>query len=71
VSLKDIRQNALSHSLDAEQTQELLDALVKAGWLRETTTPTAGRSRRRWVVNPKLFEGELQEVQEVPEDEPK
>jgi Protein of unknown function (DUF3987) len=58
VSLKDIRRNALSHSLDAEQTQELLDALVRAGWLRETTTPTAGRSRRRWVVNLKLFEGE-------------
>jgi uncharacterized protein DUF3987 len=66
VSLKDIRRNALSHSLDAEQTQELLDALVKAGWLRETTTATAGRSRRRWV-NPKLFEGEMHEAQEVPE----
>jgi len=51
-------------SLDAEQTQELLDALVKAGWLRETTTPTAGRSLRRWLVNPKLFEA-VQEVQEV------
>ena len=55
VSLKDIRRDALSQSLDAEQTQELLDALVKAGWLRETTTPTAGRSIRRWAVNPKLF----------------
>jgi hypothetical protein len=55
VSLKDIRRNALSQSLDADQTQELLDALVRAGWLRETTTPTAGRSVRRWAVNPKLF----------------
>jgi hypothetical protein len=29
--------------------------LVKSGWLRETTTPTAGRTIRRWEVNPKLF----------------
>jgi hypothetical protein len=55
ISLKDIRRDALNQSLDADQTQELLDALVKAGWLRETTTPTAGRSIRRWTVNPKLF----------------
>jgi hypothetical protein len=55
VSLKDIRRDALNQSLDAEQAQELLGGLVRAGWLRETTTPTAGRSRRRWEVNPKLF----------------
>ena len=55
ISLKDIRRDALNQSLDADQTQELLNALVKAGWLRETTTPTAGRSVRRWAVNPKLF----------------
>jgi hypothetical protein len=54
VSLKDIRRDALNQSLDADQTQALLDRLVKAGWLRETTTPTAGRSIRRWAVNPKL-----------------
>jgi hypothetical protein len=45
----------------------LLDALVTAGWLRETTTPTAGRSLRRWLVNQKLFETPVQEVQEVQE----
>jgi Protein of unknown function (DUF3987) len=55
VSLKDIRREALNQILDAEQTQELLAALVQAGWLRETTTPTAGRALRRWEVNPKLF----------------
>src|SRR5262249_18436118 len=48
VSLKDIRRDALNQSLDADQTQELLDALVRAGWLRETTQQTAGRSIRRW-----------------------
>ena len=62
MSLKDIRRDALNQSLDAEQTQELLEALVKAGWLRETTTPTAGRSIRRWDVNPKLFSDGVQEV---------
>jgi hypothetical protein len=55
VSREDVRRDALSQSLDAEPTQKLLDDLVKAGWLRETTTPTAGRSRRRWAVNPKLL----------------
>jgi hypothetical protein len=55
VSLKDIRRDALNQSLDADQTQALLDGLTKAGWLRRTTTPTAGRLIRRWEVNPKLF----------------
>src|SRR5262245_63253719 len=54
-SLNDDRRDALSQSLDADQTQALLDGLVKAGWLRETITPTAGRPVRRWEVNPKLF----------------
>ena len=30
-------------------------ALVKAGWLRKTTTQTDGRPKHRWEVNPKLF----------------
>jgi hypothetical protein len=55
ISLKDVRRDALSQSLDADQTEVLLHGLVKAGWLRETTTPTAGRHIRRWQVNPMLF----------------
>jgi len=55
ISLKDVRREALSQSLDADQTLGLLGGLVKAGWLHETTTPTAGRPIRRWDVNPKLF----------------
>jgi hypothetical protein len=55
VSLKDIRRDALNQSLDADQTQALLDGLTKAGWLRQTNKPTAGRPIRRWEVNPTLF----------------
>jgi Protein of unknown function (DUF3987) len=55
ISLKDARRDALGQSLDAEQTRDLLRGLVKSGWLRETTVPTAGRPMRRWEVNPKLF----------------
>jgi Protein of unknown function (DUF3987) len=55
ISLKDARRDALGQSLDADQTFDLLGGLVKSGWLRQTTTPTEGRSRHRWEVNPKLF----------------
>jgi hypothetical protein len=55
ISLKDARRDALNQILDADQTQNVLDNLVKAGWLQEITTPTAGRTIRRWKVNPKLF----------------
>ena len=55
VSREDIRRDALGQSLDAEQVQQLLDSLVKAGWLRADPTTTAGRTRRRWKINPKLF----------------
>jgi len=54
ISLKDARRDALNQILDADQTQNVLDNLVKAGWLHETTNPTAGRTIRRWAVNPKL-----------------
>jgi hypothetical protein len=55
VSREDIRRDALSQSLDAEQTQEVIDALAKWGWLKEDSARTPGRTRRRWRVNPKLF----------------
>jgi uncharacterized protein DUF3987 len=51
VSREEVRREALGQSLDADQTQHLLDGLVKAGWLREITTKTPGRTRRRWQVN--------------------
>jgi Protein of unknown function (DUF3987) len=55
ISLKDARRDALSQSLDADQTLELHRGLVRSGWLRESTTRTAGRPIRRWEVNPLLF----------------
>jgi Protein of unknown function (DUF3987) len=56
VSLKDIRREALGGSLDADQTRDLLDRLVVAGWLRLEKTETGGRPRERWSVNPRVFE---------------
>ena len=55
VSREDIRRDALGQSLDADQVQDLIDGLVKAGWLRQITTRTPGRSRHRWAVNERLF----------------
>jgi hypothetical protein len=52
LSREEIRREALGQSLDADQTQALLDGLVKAGWLRKISTPTGGRRRHRWRVNP-------------------
>jgi hypothetical protein len=56
VSREDIRREALGQKLDAEQTQNLLDGLAKAGWVRMATTTTGGRAKHRWEVNPQLFQ---------------
>ena len=50
----DVRREALGGSLDAEQTEDLLDRMEMAGWLRRDTAKTGGRPRHR-SVNPKLF----------------
>jgi hypothetical protein len=55
ISLMDARRDALAQSLDAEQTRYLLEALEKAGWLRHVITKTGGRTRHRWLINPKLL----------------
>jgi hypothetical protein len=55
ISLKDARREALGQCLDADQTQNLLEKLEKAGWLRKTSTQTTGRTKHRWETNPKLF----------------
>ena len=56
-SREDIRLHALGRTKDAEQTQALINALVRAGWCKETTQEPrgAGRPARRWIVNPKLW----------------
>jgi len=55
ISREEVRREALGQKLNAEKTQQLLDGLVKAGWLRKQTTKTAGRAIHRWSVNERLF----------------
>src|ERR1700730_18154141 len=55
IALQDARRDALGQSLDADQTQDLLAKMEKAGWLRMKTSRTTGRSKHRWDVNPKFF----------------
>jgi hypothetical protein len=56
VSLRDIRREALSESVDVQQARELVERMVDAGWLRaEERQKTGGRPLERWSVNPQLF----------------
>src|SRR5262249_26563325 len=57
VCVKDVRRDALGQSLDAKETEELLDQIAKAGWLARRTERSKGRSVHRWSVNPILFRG--------------
>ena len=59
ISVKDVRRDALGGAPDAEQTLNMLTALVNAGWLHETTIKTGGRDKRRWTVNPILFSSKV------------
>jgi hypothetical protein len=57
VAREDIRRDALTQRLDAEQIQALIDSLMRAGWLNEVAVHRGGPGRpsRRWAVNPRLF----------------
>ena len=57
VSIEDVRRDALQQSLNAEDTGRLVEALVRAGWLRKAPTEKGGPGRRahRWLVNPLLW----------------
>jgi hypothetical protein len=58
ISIKDVRRDALSQSLDAKDTEALLNGLVAAGWLKaKPTEQTGGRPIHRWSVNPILYGG--------------
>jgi hypothetical protein len=58
VSVKDIRREALAHSLDAKDTETLLANLVASGWLKpKPVEQTGGRPIHRWLVNPILYRG--------------
>jgi hypothetical protein len=57
ISVKDVRRDALAGSLDATQTETLLNNLAAAGWLRrlrEPSRPQGGRPVLRWIVNPAI-----------------
>jgi hypothetical protein len=59
VSIEVIRETALSRSRDADDTKNMLDGLVTAGWLRSIKQPAGakgGRPRLRWGGNPRLHE---------------
>lgn len=58
VSVKDARRDALAQSLNAKDTEALLNSLVAAGWLKPMQTEqTGGRPIYRWSVNPILYGG--------------
>src|SRR5262249_34374099 len=70
VSREDIRRDALGQWLDAEQTQQLIDAREKYGFLRPIASVIGrkgGRPARRWQVNPKLFSEGAAEAAETAE----
>lgn len=69
VSLEEIRREALSQKLDAEQTAVVMAAMEKFGFAREITAPSGpkgGRPRRRWQINPALFAKTTAETAETP-----
>ena len=58
VSREEVRRDALSQRLDANETTELLTSLCNSGWLREKISPSGpqgGKPPRRWLVNQSLF----------------
>jgi hypothetical protein len=69
LSIKDIRRDALAGSLDADQTQSLVEALTTSGWLRPVAVkpsgPKGGKPVRRWQVNPLLWTAETAETAET------
>jgi hypothetical protein len=69
VSVKDIRRDALAGSLDADQTESLVEALIASGWLRAVAVkpsgPSGGKPVRRWQVNPLLWAAESAETAET------
>ena len=52
-TLRPFRQTFLnrnSNGVDADAIQQVIDALVTAGWLKKVTTETTGRAKHRWLV---------------------
>jgi hypothetical protein len=55
VSREDIRRDCLAQTLNASETQTVIEALERGHWLRKTITSTRGRPKYRWEVNPRLL----------------
>jgi hypothetical protein len=55
VSREEIRRDCLGQTLNASETQTVMEALETGRWLRKTITSTGGRPKYRWDVNPKLL----------------
>ena len=53
--LPDLYETSSGHTVELRFGRSVLRGLVKSGWLRESSTRTAGRPIRRWEVNPQLF----------------
>ena len=64
MSREDVRRDALSQRLNADEVQTVIDELVRAGWMREVTVRAEGPGRppRRWEVNPKLLSQATAEI---------
>ena len=70
VSREEIRRDALSQRLDANETTALLKELSKSGWLQEEVTapgPQGGKPAHRWLVNPKLLKDTVAETADTAE----
>ena len=68
ISREEVRREALSQRLDANETTELLASLCNSGWLREKTSPSGplgGKPTRRWLVNPILLNPPIAETAET------
>ena len=71
VSREEIRRDALGQKLDAEGTEQVLFALVRAGFASKTVTPSGphgGKPVVRWKINPALLTptAETAETAETP-----
>jgi len=58
VSIEIIRREAMSQSIDANQTITLIGRLEQSGWLRKVHAKLQkgrGRPAHRWEVNPLIF----------------
>jgi hypothetical protein len=58
VTREEVRVIALHRQVDADGAEQVIDSLVRAGWLRkvEVGKRRPGRPASKWEVNPRLWE---------------